>query len=99
MVSQVFNRFLLMVSFIILLSACTTTTPVTGIDHAADNDLSRGSLKNAGFDSVSINAMTHAIAQQEYPNIHSVLIVKNKNWYMNNTFPVKMKYGEPPSER
>lgn len=87
MVSQVFNRFLLIVSFITLLSACTTTTPVTGIDHAADNDLSSGSLKNAGFDSVRIHAMTHAIAQQEYPNIHSVLIVKNRKLVYEQYFP------------
>ena len=87
MVSQVFSRFLLIVSFITLLSTCTTTTPVTGIDHAADNDLSRGSLKNAGFDSVRIHAMTQAIAQQEYPNIHSVLIVKNKKLVYEQYFP------------
>jgi CubicO group peptidase (beta-lactamase class C family) len=87
MVSQAFTGFLLIVLFTALLSACTTTTTVTGIDNTPENDLSLGSLKLAGFDSIQISRMTQAIAQQEYPNIHSVLIVKNKKLVYERYFP------------
>ncbi len=87
MASHVFACFIVAAICTTLLSACTTTTTVTGLDTNSENELSYGWLKNAGFDSVRINAMTHAIAKQEYPNIHSVLIVKNKKLVYENYFP------------
>ena len=87
MTLQTCTRFLPVILFAMLLPACTTTTTVTGIDKDTGNELPHGSLKSVGFDSVRINAMTSAIAQQEYPNIHSVLIVKNKKLVYEKYFP------------
>jgi hypothetical protein len=77
------------VIFTTLLPACTTTTNITHLNTNSENELSYGSLKNVGFDSVRIHAMTNAIAKQEYPNIHSVLIVKNRKLVYENYFDGK----------
>jgi CubicO group peptidase (beta-lactamase class C family) len=89
MATQAFSHFLSIVMLAVVLSACTATTTVKNIKTTSEDGLSYSSLKSAGFDSLQINAMTQAIAQQEYPNIHSVLIVKNKKLVYEKYFPGK----------
>ena len=58
------------------------STPIlneTGIEPA--------SPKSVGMDSLMLNNMTRAIVNTEYPNIHSVLIVKNGKLVYENYFP------------
>lgn len=89
MASRIFICLTMAVIVTTLLPACTTTTTITHLNTNSENELSYGSLKNVGFDSVRIHAMTNAIAKQEYPNIHSVLIVKNRKLVYENYFDGK----------
>jgi len=87
MITRIHTSIFTIIILMLALSACTTTTTVKGVNTASENNLSFGSLQQGGFDSVRIHAMTQAIAQQEYPNIHSVLIVKNKKLVYEKYFP------------
>ncbi|SKC89238.1 serine hydrolase domain-containing protein [Ohtaekwangia koreensis] len=55
----------------------TAKAQLTKNISSAEKGIVTGSLKSAGMDSIRLNAMTNTIIDQLYPNIHSVLIVKN----------------------
>jgi hypothetical protein len=65
---------LLMFSFLVLVISCFTTRIVK---EAEAPEFQSGSLSEAGIDSLLINRIDSQIVKQVYPNIHSVLIVRN----------------------
>src|SRR5688572_25553141 len=79
--------FILLV--ITALSACNEQphghimpTPASTADGIAT-----GRLAEAGFDTVMIHQLEHAIAAQVYPNIHSLLIARNNKLVYENYWP------------
>lgn len=78
---------------IVLLStigiSCHQSKTAVGENRAADMEdgIMLGSLDEVGMDSILISDMNRAIVDNEYPNIHSILIARNGKLVYENYFP------------
>lgn len=86
-------RMLLLSFMLIAFSSCSSEEPPSESkeepleENNVLTDTEVQTLENAGIAHSKMENMVNAIANQEYPNIHSVLIVKDKNLVFEKYFP------------
>ena len=80
------RNFLLGCLLIIAQPGCDQPSRVE-ITTNTEEGIRLGSLVEAGIDSSKLDSMTVAIVRKEYPNIHSVLIVKDKKLVFEKYWP------------
>jgi len=84
---------ILLIWVTIIINSCSSKddAPVSRPQpHPVENTLTSQEIKllnDAGMDDSDIERMVKAISNQEYPNIHSVLIVKDKELVFERYFP------------
>lgn len=71
------------------LPSCGTERNKEDRNHVVEDEIETAAPTSVGMDSVILKKMTETIAKGDYPNIHSVLIVKNhkliyENYYAGN---------------
>lgn len=71
---------------IVLLSSCSTHTYTYVKPFEINDDIKTGSLKSVFIDSTKIATMVTSIKNDTYPNIHSVLIIKNQKLVLEEYF-------------
>ncbi|WP_430966546.1 serine hydrolase domain-containing protein [Spongiimicrobium sp. 2-473A-2-J] len=84
--SERIRKFLLLNAFVILILGCGRQKPTNSEENSIQETIETVTPKAMGMDSAILAAMEKAIASQEYPNIHSVLISKDGKLIHENYF-------------